>query len=79
MQQLVLRLAEGKTEALTQAIETDVIKALEDIVASLDKAQKDQENKKKPPPGPSPNGQPQDPPLIEQLAELKMIRSSYCA
>ena len=74
MQQLVHRLAEGKTEVLTQAIETDVIKALEEIVDALKKAQKDAENKKKPP-GPSPNGQPQDPPLIEQLAELKMIRA----
>ncbi len=74
MEQLVHRLAEGKTEVLTQAIETDVIKALEEIVDAFKKAQKDAENKKKPP-GPSPNGQPQDPPLIEQLAELKMIRA----
>ena len=41
---------------------------------ALKKAQKDAENKKKPP-GPTPSGQPQDPPLIEQLAELKMIRA----
>jgi cob(I)alamin adenosyltransferase len=74
MQQLVLRLAEGKTEVLTQAIETDVIKGLEEILDALKKAQKNADNKKKPP-GPSPNGQPQDPPLIEQLAELKMIRA----
>ena len=74
MQQLVHRLAEGKTEVLTQNIETDVIKALEEIVDALKKAQKDVDNKKKPP-GPSPNGQPQDPPLIEELAELKMIRA----
>ena len=70
MLQLVQRLAEGKTEVLTQAIETDVIKALEEIVDAFKKAQKEA---KKKPPGPSPNGQPQDPPLIEQLAELKMI------
>ena len=74
MQQLVHRLAYGKTEVVTQSIETDVIKALEEIIDALKKAQKDAESKKKPP-GPSPNGQPQDPPLIEQLAELKMIRA----
>ncbi len=74
MQQLVHRLAQGKTEVLTQNIETDVVKALEEIVDALKKAQKDAENKKKPP-GPSPNGQPQDPALIEQLAEIKMIRT----
>jgi hypothetical protein len=67
-------LAQGKTEVLTQAIETDVIKALEEIIDALKKAQKDIDNKKKPP-GPSPNGQPQDPPLIETLSELKMIRA----
>ena len=74
MQQLVHRLAEGKTEVLTQNIEKDVITALQEIVDALKKAQKDPESKKKPP-GPSPNGQPQDPPLIELLAELKMIRA----
>ncbi len=74
MQQLVHRLAEGKTEVLTQNIESDVIKELEEIIEALKKAQKDAENKKKPP-GPSPNSQPQDPPLIDQLAELKMIRA----
>jgi hypothetical protein len=74
MQQLVHRLAEGKTEANTQAIESDVIQSLKEIVEALKKAQKDAEGKKKPP-GPSPTGQPQDPPLIEMLAELKMIRT----
>jgi hypothetical protein len=73
MQQLVHRLAEGKSEVLTQNIEIDVIRGLEEIVDALKKAQKD--SKKKPPQGPTPNGQPQDPPLIEQLAELKMIRA----
>jgi hypothetical protein len=74
MQQLVLRLVQGKTEVLTQAIEVDVIKGLEEIIDALKKAQKNADSKKKPP-GPSPNGQPQDPPLIEYLAELKMIRT----
>ena len=40
MQQLVHRLAEGKTEVLTQNIETDVIKALEEIIDAFKKAQK---------------------------------------
>ena len=46
MQQLVHRLAEGKTEVLTQNIETDVIKALEEIIEALKKAQKDAESKR---------------------------------
>ena len=40
MQQLVHRLAEGKTEVVTQAIETDVIKALEDIVDAFKRRRK---------------------------------------
>jgi hypothetical protein len=73
MQQLVHRLAEGKTEVLTQAIEKDVVTELQEIINALKKAQNS--GKPKPPKGPTPNGQPQDPPLIEFLAELKMIRS----
>ena len=74
MMQLIVRLAQGKTEVLTQAIETDVINELEEIVDALKKAQKDIDKKKKPQSS-SQNGQPQDPPLIETLSELKMIRS----
>ena len=73
MVQIENRLGQGKTEVLTQAIETDVIKELEEIVDAFKKAKQRAENQKKPP-GPS-NGEPQDPPLIEKLAELKMIRS----
>ena len=74
MQQIEQRLGQGKTEVLTQAIETDVIKELEEIIDAFKKAKERAENKKKPP-GPSPNGEPQDPPLIEKIAELKMIKS----
>lgn len=73
MQQLVHRLAEGKTEVLTQNIEKDVINALQEIVDALHKEQ--QKNKKPKPSKPSKDAQPQDPPLIELLAELKMIKS----
>jgi hypothetical protein len=74
MQQIEQRLGQGKTEVLTQAIETDVIKELEEIIDAFKKAKERAENKKKPP-GPTPNGEPQDPPLIEKIAELKMIKS----
>ncbi len=73
MVQIENRLGQGKTEVLTQAIETDVIKELEEIIDAFKKAKEKAENPKKPP-GPS-NGEPQDPPLIEKLAELKMIRA----
>jgi hypothetical protein len=74
MQQIEQRLGQGKTEVLTQAIESDVIKELEEIIDAFKKAKERAENKDKKP-GQSLNGQPQDPPLIEKLAELKMIRA----
>ena len=60
---------------LTQGLEKDVIAALEEMIAALQKAQKDLENKQK-------QGQPQqqagedgEPPLVDTLSELKMIRA----
>jgi hypothetical protein len=74
MEQIEQRLGQGKTEVLTQAIETDVIKELEEIIDAFKKAKERAESKKKPP-GPTPSGEPQDPPLIEKIAELKMIKA----
>ena len=67
------RLARSKTDAFTQDTEKEIIIGLENVIEALKKAQKDAKDKK-PPPGPSQTGQPQDPPLIEMLSELKMIR-----
>ncbi len=73
MQQVVQRLAEAKIGTTTQNIEEDVINALKEMIDALKKAQKDQQNKKKPP---SPQaGQQQEPPLVDVLAELKMVRA----
>jgi hypothetical protein len=74
MQQVVSRLAQANVGKITQGIEEDIIAALKDMIAALKKAQKDQENKKKKPTE-SQSGQPQDPPLIDMLAELRMIRA----
>ena len=73
MQQVVTRLAQTKVDKITQGIEEDIIAALKDMIAALKKAQKDQKKKKKPPGDRS--GPPQEPPLIDMLAELKMIRA----
>lgn len=73
MAQVGDRLDGANVGKITQGIEQDIIAALEEMIAALQKAQKDREKKKKqPPPGPS---QPQDQPLVDALAELKMIRS----
>jgi hypothetical protein len=74
MQQVVSRLAGAKVGKITQGIEEDVIAALKEMIAALKKAQKDQEGKKKKP-SQSQSGEQQDPPLIDTLAELRMIRA----
>jgi hypothetical protein len=73
MSQVSDRLDAANVAKITQGIEQDIIAALEEMIAALQKAQKDRENKKKPPP--PGQGQPQDQPLVDALAELKMIRS----
>ena len=73
VRQIVERLARAEVGAITQSIEEDVIAALKEMIEALKKAQKDQQ--KKPPPGQSPPGRMQEPPLVDILAELKMIRA----
>ena len=73
MEQVVVRLAQSKVGSVTQGIEEDIIAALEEMIAALQKAQKDLEQKMKS--GPMPGGEPIDPPLVDALAEIKMIRA----
>jgi len=75
IQQVVVWLSQMKIGPMTQGVEEDIITALEEIIAALQKAQKDleeQQGQQQPPPT---EGQPQEPPLIDMLAELKMLRS----
>jgi hypothetical protein len=71
MQQVVTRLAQTKVDKITQSIEEDIIAALKDMIAALKKAQKDKKDKQKP--GDCSGSC--EPPLIDMLAELKMIRA----
>lgn len=66
-------LAEGNVGELTQGVEEDVIAALEEMIDALEKAQRDQERQQQQPP--QQPQQPQDQPLVDKLAELKMIRA----
>lgn len=62
---------------VTQAIEKDIIDTLKEMVEALKKAQKELADKKSPP-GKPPEGSPPpnaDQKLLDQIAELKMIRS----
>ncbi|MHB1035901.1 MAG: hypothetical protein ACYC0Y_14770 [Pirellulales bacterium] len=73
MEQVVQRLARTDVGTMTQDIEKEIIAALEEMVAALAKAQKDRENKR--PPSPSQSGQQGEPPLVDVLAELRVIRT----
>jgi hypothetical protein len=75
MRQVVELLAAFDVGTITQDLEEDIIAALEETIASLEKVIKDLE-KKRTPPGQQPSaGQPAEPPLVDKLAELKMIRA----
>ncbi len=67
------RLEDDHVGEITQAIERDIIEALAEAIEALKKElEKLKQKKKNPPPK---NGQPSDPPLVDILAELKMLRS----
>lgn len=58
---------------VTQAIEQDIIDTLKEMIEALKKARQELDAKKSPPPGqPPPNA---DQKLLDQIAELKMIRA----
>ncbi len=81
MESVTARLGQSKVGQITQGIEQDIIKSLEEMVASLQKAQKDQQqrrNGQQQPGGMKKGGgagQQQDRPLVNAIAELKMIRA----
>ena len=75
MRQVTARLAKVDVGQVTQGLETDIIAALEETVAALEKALKDLEKNRTPPGGAPSGSQPSEPPLVDKLAELKMIRS----
>jgi hypothetical protein len=72
MNQVVTRLGQAKIDQVTVGIEEDIIAALEELIGALEKAQKKLEENKSPS---RQAGEPQEPPLVDRLSELKMIRS----
>lgn len=75
MQQVADRLAATHIDRVTQGIEEEIIQTLEELIASMQKAQQDLKDKKSPPPMPQQPMDPSDRPLVDQLAEIKMIRA----
>ncbi len=72
IRQVEERLKAAKVDDTTQGIEEDILAALEEMLQALQKELKQREQRRGQPPPP---GQPQDPPLVDVLAELKMIRA----
>ncbi len=72
MSQVASRLAASQVGQITIEIEEDIIDALGYIVKALVQSQQDLERMKIG--QPSPKGQPGDQPLVDQLAEIKMLR-----
>jgi len=73
IQDVVQRLAAAKIDQVTQGVEQDIVAALEEMLQALKKALKDREKKRQSPMGMP--GEPQEPPLVDALAELRMIRT----
>ncbi len=73
MQQVAHRLARAKVGEITQAIEEDILAALEEMIEALKKAQKEAEERQQRPSRPA-SGE-QEPSLVDALAELRMIRA----
>jgi hypothetical protein len=74
MQTVSDRLKRVKTEKITQALEEDIIATLEETLAALQKALKDLRDKKSQPQQGG-GGEPGEQALVDQLAELRMIRA----
>ena len=74
IEQVVERLGQAKVDILTIGLEEDIIAALEEIVEALQKAQQEAEQRRQQP-TPSQPSSPQDMPLVDAIAELKMIRA----
>jgi hypothetical protein len=75
MEQVVHRLGRARVGAITQEIEEDVIASLEEMLAALQKALEELEERQQQPTPPPPPGQGSGQALIDQLSELRMIRA----
>jgi hypothetical protein len=72
MRQVVGRLDQAQVGPLTQTVEEAIIAALEEMIEAVEQARQEAEAQAK---LPMPPGPPQDRPLVDLLAEIKMIRA----
>lgn len=74
MLQVADRLSAAKTGQITIQLEEDVLETLQYLIRALVTTQKDLNSMKPSPPGQPGGGQPGDKPLVDSLAEIKMLR-----
>ena len=72
--QAAARLTRGDVGGTTRGILEDIVLSLEEMLGALEKAQREQQSKAQNPSGGRP-AEPGEQPLVDKLAELKMIRS----
>jgi hypothetical protein len=68
-------LSETRIDVVTQGIQTDILAALEEMIAATQQAQRELEQKKQQQQGKPLQGGQQEEPLVEALAELRLIRT----
>ena len=70
------RLQTADVGPLTVVIEEEIVSSLEEMVEALVQVQKENREKQQQPPNQSqPQGEPGDQPLVDKLAELRLIRT----
>jgi len=75
MESVATRLADTKVDDITIGYEEDIIAALEEMIDALQQAQQNMEKKKQQQQKQQQQQQQQDQPLVDEIAELKMIKS----
>ncbi len=72
--QAATRLSRGDVGAPTRGVLQDIVTGLEELLAALEQAQREEQEQRQSPAGGRP-AEPGEQPLVDKLAELKMIRS----
>ena len=68
-------LGEVRVDELTQQVERDIIESLEELIDALQQELEKLQQQEPPPGSPPPPGEPGEQALVDQIAELKMLRT----
>ncbi|MEZ6122179.1 MAG: hypothetical protein R3C49_03260 [Planctomycetaceae bacterium] len=74
MGRVALRLLDTKADSLTQAIQTDIIEALKELISEAQEEMEEMKSPERQPP-PQQTDPNEKPPLVELMAEIRVLRS----